>query len=198
MWTLAAPAYAPMKRPAGNAGASIRSRNCQRRLTTRASSERNDAKAHRATLCAFFSASGTNRPSNPPTPRPGASTPAREATKTKNGPPRIDYPQQEAYPCIALKTIRLPLPGGNRLWPQPNISRRRRRANAQNPTRTPASSGDLDHHRLQNRTLAYGRRPARQHGRRRIQTCRSRPHLPQVHLRRLRGGPCATRSPNET
>ena len=68
--------------------------------------------------------------------------------------------------------MRLPLPGGNRLWPQPNISRRRHRANAQKPTRTPArpatpgtslGTHDSDHDTgtgpPQVRTLPYLARP---------------------------------------
>jgi len=60
------------------------------------------------------------------------------------------------------------------------------------------------HRGLRGPALADGRRPARQHGRRRVQARRARPHLSQVHLRRLRraarqarSGPGARRRPED-
>ena len=42
------------------------------------------------------------------------------------------------------------------------------------------------HDRVRGRAVAHGRRPARLDGRGRVQARRPRPHLPEVHLRRLR------------
>ena len=44
--------------------------------------------------------------------------------------------------------------------------------------------------RSRDRVVGDGRRPARFDGRRRVQARRPRPHLPEVHLRRLRGTAC--------
>ena len=47
------------------------------------------------------------------------------------------------------------------------------------------------HNRLRSGSVGDGRRLARRNGRSRIQVCRARPDLPQVHLRCLRGARCS-------